>query len=432
MKLCMIGTGYVGLVSGVCFSDVGNTVYCVDKDQKKIDLLNKGIVPIFEPGLEEILKKNYKQNRLIFTTDLKKAVLNSDIIFICVGTPTKKNSNSADLKYVFSAAKDLKKIIKKYKIIVNKSTVPLSTGDQIEKILFNLKKKKLVDVVSNPEFLREGEAIRDFIYPDRVIIGTDSKKANKILKSLYLPIIKKTNRYFNTSRRGAELIKYASNAFLATKISFINEIANLCEKVDVDIKDVAAGMGSDQRIGDRFLRAGPAYGGSCFPKDTRALIDTGNKFKTNLSIVKSVVNSNKNRRSLLAKRVNNILGENFKNKIIAFLGVTFKPNTDDMRESSSIPMIKYLNKKSCKIKYYDPSGEKDDFKSFKNVNYCKTISGACLKADLVILHTEWNEFKLLNFKKLIKKQKFKIYDLRNLYSPLKMKKLNIDYFGVGR
>jgi len=432
MKLCMIGTGYVGLVSGVCFSDVGNTVYCVDKDQKKIDLLNKGIVPIFEPGLEEILKKNYKQNRLIFTTDLKKAVLNSDIIFICVGTPTKKNSNSADLKYVFSAAKDLKKIIKKYKIIVNKSTVPLSTGDQIEKILFNLKKKKLVDVVSNPEFLREGEAIRDFIYPDRVIIGTDSKKANKILKSLYLPIIKKTNRYFNTSRRGAELIKYASNAFLATKISFINEIANLCEKVDVDVKDVAAGMGSDQRIGDRFLRAGPAYGGSCFPKDTRALIDTGNKFKTNLSIVKSVVNSNKNRRSLLAKRVNNILGENFKNKIIAFLGVTFKPNTDDMRESSSIPMIKYLNKKSCKIKYYDPSGEKDDFKSFKNVNYCKTISGACLKADLVILHTEWNEFKLLNFKKLIKKQKFKIYDLRNLYSPLKMKKLNIDYFGVGR
>ena len=432
MKLCMIGTGYVGLVSGVCFSDVGNTVYCVDKDQRKIDLLNKGIAPIYEPGLDEILKKNYKHKRLIFTTDLKKAVLNSDIIFICVGTPTKKNSNSADLKFVFSVAKDLKKIIKKYKIIINKSTVPLSTGDKIEKILFNLKKKKLVDIVSNPEFLREGDAIRDFVYPDRVIIGTDSKKANKILKSLYLPIIKKTSRYFNTSRRGAELIKYASNAFLATKIAFINEIANLCEKADVDIKDVAAGMGSDQRIGDRFLRAGPAYGGSCFPKDTRALIDTGNKFKTNLSIVKSVVNSNKNRRSLLLKRVNKILGENFKNKIIAFLGVTFKPNTDDMRESSSIPMIKYLNKKSCKIKYYDPSGEKDDFKSFKNVNYCKTISGACLKADLVILHTEWNEFKLLNFKKLIKKQKFKIYDLRNLYSPLKMKKLNIDYSGVGR
>jgi len=432
MKLCMIGTGYVGLVSGVCFSDVGNTVYCVDKDKKKIDLLNKGIVPIFEPGLEEILRKNFKQKRLFFTSDLKKAVINSDIIFICVGTPTKKNTNSADLKYVFSVAKDLKKIIKKYKIIINKSTVPVSTGDQIEKILINLKKNKLVDVVSNPEFLREGEAIRDFVYPDRVIIGTNSKKANKILKSLYLPIIKKTSRYFNTSRRGAELIKYASNAFLATKISFINEMANLCEKVNVDIKDVAIGMGSDQRIGDRFLRAGPAYGGSCFPKDTRALIDIGNKFKTDLSIVKNVINSNEKRKTLLINKVNKILGGNLKDKIVSFLGVTFKPNTDDMREASSIPMIKYLNKKSCKIKYYDPSGEKDDFKSFKNVNYCSTISAACLKADLVILHTEWNDFKFLNFKKLIKKQKFKIYDMRNLYSPLKMKKLNIDYYGVGR
>ena len=432
MKLCMIGTGYVGLVSGVCFSDVGNTVYCVDKDQKKIDLLNKGIVPIFEPGLEEILKKNFKQKRLIFTSDLKQAVINSDIIFICVGTPTKKNTNSADLKHVFSVAKDLKKIIKKYKIIITKSTVPVSTGDKIEKILINLKKKKLVDVVSNPEFLREGEAIRDFIYPDRVIIGTNSMKANKILRSLYLPIIKKTSRYFNTSRKGAELIKYASNAFLATKISFINEIANLCEKAEVDVKDVSQGMGSDERIGDRFLRAGPAYGGSCFPKDTRALIDTGNKFKTDLSIVKSVVNSNENRKNLLIKRVEKILSGNLKNKIITFLGVTFKPNTDDMREASSIPMIKYLNKKNSKIKYYDPSGEKDDFKDLKNVNYCSTISSACLRSDLIILHTEWNDFKLLNFKKLTKKQKIKIYDMRNMFSPLKMKKLKIDYFGVGR
>ena len=432
MKLCMIGTGYVGLVSGVCFSDVGNTVYCVDKNQKKIDMLNKGIVPIFEPGLEEILKKNYKQKKLIFTSDLKKAVVNSDIIFICVGTPTKKNSNSADLKYVLSVAKDLKTIIKKYKIIVTKSTVPVSTGDQIERILLNLKKKKLVDVVSNPEFLREGEAIRDFVYPDRVIIGTDSKKANKTLQSLYLPIIKKTSRYFNTSRRGAELIKYASNAFLASKISFINEIANLCENAGVNIKDISRGMGSDQRIGDRFLRAGPAYGGSCFPKDTRALIDIGNKFKTDLSIVKSVVNSNENRKTLLTKRIEKILDHNFKNKKIAFLGVTFKPNTDDMREASSIPMIKYLNKKNSKIKYYDPSGEKDDFKSLKNVNFCSTISSACHKADLVILHTEWNEFKLLDFKKLVKKKKFKIYDMRNLYSLSKMKSLNINYFSIGR
>ena len=432
MKLCMIGTGYVGLVSGVCFSDLGNTVYCVDKDINKINSLNKGLIPIYEPGLEEILKKNYKQKRLIFTTDLAKAVRNSDIIFICVGTPTKKNSNSADLKYVFRVAKELKKIITKYKIIITKSTVPVTTGDKIEKILQNLKNKKLIDVVSNPEFLREGEAIRDFVYPDRVIIGTDSKKANKILKTLYMPIIKKTSRYFNTSRRGAELIKYASNSFLATKISFINEIANLCEQTGVDVKDVSLGMGSDQRIGDRFLRAGPAYGGSCFPKDTRALIDIGQKFKINMSIVKSVVKSNDLRKKLFTKRVVSILNNKLKNKKITFLGVTFKPNTDDMREAASIPMINYLNKKNCKITYYDPSGKKSEFKNMKNVKYTDTASKACQKADLIILHTEWNDFKLLNFKKLTKKKKFKIYDMRNMYSPSIMKKLKIDYFGIGR
>ena len=432
MKLCMIGTGYVGLVSGVCFSDLGNKVYCVDKDKKKIDLLNNGKIPIYEPGLEEILKKNYRQKRLIFTSNLKKAVDNSDIIFICVGTPTKKNSNSAELKYVFNVARELKKIIKSYKIIITKSTVPVTTGDKIENILSNLKKRKLVDVVSNPEFLREGDAIRDFIYPDRVVIGTNSTKANRVLKSLYLPIIKKTSRYFKTSRRGAELIKYASNAFLATKISFINEIANLCEKIGIDVKDISFGMGSDQRIGDRFLRAGPAYGGSCFPKDTRALIDIGKKFNTNLSIVESVILSNENRRLLSIKKVIQIVNNNFNNKTITFLGVTFKPNTDDMREASSISMIKYLNKKKCKIRYYDPSGEKVEFKNLKNVNYYDNVRNACLNTDLIILHTEWNEFKSLNFKKLVKKRNFKIYDMRNLYSPDKMRKSNIKYFGIGR
>ena len=432
MKLCMIGTGYVGLVSGVCFSDLGNTVYCVDKDKKKIDLLNKGKIPIYEPGLEEVLKKNYKQKRLIFTSDLKKAVNNSDIIFICVGTPTKKNGNSADLKYVFQVANDLKKIIKRYKIIITKSTVPVTTGDKIEELLVNLKRKKLIDVVSNPEFLREGEAVRDFIYPDRVVIGTDSKKANRILKSLYLPILKKTSRYFNTSRRGAELIKYASNAFLATKISFVNELANLCEKTGVDIKDISFGMGADERIGERFLRAGPAYGGSCFPKDTRALVDTADIFKTNLSIVKSVIKSNNDRKILLAKRVKKILSGKLKNKKITFLGVTFKPNTDDMRETSSIPMIEYLNKENSKIRYFDPSGEKKEFINLKNVKYCNTLSSACENTDLIIIHTEWNDFKLLNFKKLVKKNKFIIYDMRNIYSPLKIKQQGIKYFGVGR
>ena len=432
MKLCMIGTGYVGLVSGVCFSDLGNKVYCVDKNIDKINKLKNGIVPIYEPGLEEILKRNYKQKRLIFTSDLKNAVQNSDIIFICVGTPTKKGSNSANLKYVFQVSHQLKKIIKKYKIIITKSTVPVTTGDKIEQILRKLKNKKLVDVVSNPEFLREGEAIRDFVYPDRVVIGTDSSKANKILKSLYLPIIKKTSRYFNTSRRGAEMIKYASNAFLATKISYINELANLCEKTNVDIKDVSFGMGLDQRIGERFLRAGPAYGGSCFPKDTRALVDTAKKFKTHLSIVKSVIFSNNKRKILLTNRVKKILNGNVKNKNITFLGVTFKPNTDDMREASSLLMIPYLNKNGSKIRYFDPSGEKNNFKKLKNVKFCKDISSACLKSDLIIIHTEWNEFKLLNFKRLVKKKDFKVYDLRNIYSPLKMKNQGIKYFGIGR
>jgi len=432
MKLCMIGTGYVGLVSGVCFSDLGNTVYCVDNDKKKIDALNNGIIPIYEPGLEEILKRNYKAKRLVFTTDLKKAVSNSDVIFICVGTPTRKNSNSANLKYVFDVANQLKKIISKYKIVITKSTVPITTGDKIEKILNRLKDKKLVDVVSNPEFLREGEAIRDFIYPDRVVIGTNSKRANKILRSLYLPIIKKTSRYFNTSRRGAEMIKYASNAFLATKISYINELANLCEKTGVDIKDVSFGMGLDERIGERFLRAGPAYGGSCFPKDTRALIDIASKFKTDLSIVKNVIKSNEKRKILLTQKVKKILNKKTNNKIITFLGVTFKPNTDDMREASSIPMINFLSKKKCKIRYFDPSGEKKELSKIKNVKYCKSISSACFKSDLIIIHTEWNVFKLLNFKNLVKKKNFSIYDMRNIYSPTKMKQMKIRYFGVGR
>jgi UDPglucose 6-dehydrogenase len=419
-------------VSGVCFSDLGNTVYCVDNNKNKIDLLNDGKVPIYEPGLEEILKKNYKEKRLIFTTDLKKAVLNSDIIFICVGTPTLKNSDSADLKYVFNVAKQLKKLISRYKIIVTKSTVPVCTGDKIENILSNLTNKNLVDVVSNPEFLREGEAIRDFIHPDRVIIGTNSKKANKIMNALYAPIVKKTSRYYNTSRRGAELIKYASNAFLATKITYINELANLCEKTGVDIKDISVGMGSDERIGGRFLRAGPAYGGSCFPKDTRALINTANQFKTDLSIVKSVVKSNNKRKILLTKRLENILNNKLKNKVITFLGVTFKPNTDDMREASSIPMIKYLNKNNSKIRYHDPSGEKNEFKKLKNVKYYKDIQSACFNSDLIVLHTEWNDFRLLNFKKLVKKSNFKIFDMRNMYSPSKMKNLKIKYFGIGR
>jgi len=432
MKLCMIGTGYVGLVSGACFSDLGNKVICVDIDKNKINKLNSGIIPIYEPGLEELVKKNFIQKRLAFSTNINSSIKESDIIFICVGTPNKKKTNMANLKYVYNVAKLIAKNLNKYKIIVTKSTVPVSTGDIIEKIIKNKNKRKKFDVVSNPEFLREGEAIRDFISPDRVVVGTNSKKANRIMKSLYLPIIKKESRFFSSSRRGAELIKYASNAFLATKISFINELANLCEKADVNIKDISLGMGLDQRIGERFLRAGPAYGGSCFPKDTRALVNTGDKYNVNLSIVKSVIKSNENRKNILLKRVHKIIGKNIRNKKIIFLGVTFKPGTDDMREASSLKMIPYLTKNGAYINYTDPSGPKKILDKIKNVKFYKSVTTCCKKADLIIIHTEWNEYKQLNFKKIVINKKLKIYDLRNIYSLSKFKKDNIDYYSIGR
>ncbi len=429
MKLCMIGTGYVGLVSGTCFADIGHTVYCVDKDINKINKLNSGKSPIYEPGLDELIKKNYKAKRLFFTSSLSKALYKSDIIFICVGTPNKKNSLSVDLSYVFKAAKEISKLSNKKKLLVTKSTVPVGTGDLIEKILNN---KKKFTVVSNPEFLREGEAIRDFRYPDRIVVGANQSNASIIMKNLYLPLINKGAKFFTTNRRGAELIKYASNAFLATKITFINEIANLCEKTGINIEDISLGMGSDVRIGSRFLRAGPAYGGSCLPKDTKGLVSIGEKVKINFSLVKSVIKSNENRKYLLLNRVHSIIGKNIKNKKIVFLGVTFKPNTDDMRDSVSLTMIPYLNKRGAKISYYDPTGEKKEFIKLKNCKFYNQISLACKNVDLIILHTEWDEFKSLDFKKIVRNKKFKLYDLRNLYSVDEMKKQRIKYFSVGR
>jgi len=432
MKLCMIGTGYVGLVSGVCFSDLGNEVICVDKDKNKINNLKNSIIPIYEPGLEELVKKNYKAGRLSFTSDLSKAIKKSNIIFICVGTPTKKNGIGADLSQIMNVAKEISKNINSFKIIINKSTVPVTTGDEIEKIISKKRIKKLFSVVSNPEFLREGEAIRDFIYPDRVVIGTSEQRANKILKQLYSPLISKGAKYLNTSRRAAELIKYASNAFLATKITYINEIANMCEKLSVNVEDVSIGMGLDKRIGGRFLRAGPAYGGSCFPKDTKAILDTAKKFKTNLSLIKSVINSNDNRSKILTSRIFSLLNNKLKNKKICFLGVTFKANTDDMRESSSLKIIQVLSKKGALIDYYDPTGEKIEFKKVKNVKFKNSIKLACEKSDLIIIHTEWNDFKSIDFKKFMKNKKFKLFDMRNIYSADKMKKDKINYFSIGR
>ena len=432
MKICMVGTGYVGLVTAACFADLGNTVYCVDKNKEKIDMLNKRKMPIFEPGLEELVKKNFIFGRLKFTTDLSLAIKSSDIIFICVGTPSRKKNKSADLQYVFKAANEIGKFIDKFKIIVTKSTVPVSTGDKIEKIISKKKSRKMFEVVSNPEFLREGEAIRDFRFPDRIIVGSNKKKITKKLQSLYEPLIKKGAVFFSTNRKGAELIKYASNAFLATKISFINEIANLCEKTGINIEDVSLGMGLDKRIGSRFLRAGPAYGGSCFPKDTRAITKTADLYKTDLSIIKSVIKSNAKRKIILIDRIKKILSNKLKNKKVAILGVTFKPNTDDMRESSSLLIIPFLDKRGAKITYYDPSGEKKHFYNLRNVSFCKNVREACKNSDLVIIHTEWDEFKTIDFKKISRSKKLKIYDMRNLYSPEKMKNLGFSYYSIGR
>ena len=428
----MIGTGYVGLVSGVCFADLGNDVICVDKDNNKINNLKKGIIPIYEPGLEELVLKNYKNKRLNFSTNLKESIKKSDIVFVCVGTPTRRNSNSADLSQVYSVAKEISKSINKFKIIINKSTVPVTTGDEVEKIIAKKVSRKYFSVVSNPEFLREGEAIRDFIYPDRVVIGSNDEKSKKILKNLYSPLISKGAKFLSTNRRAAELIKYASNAFLATKITFINEIANLCEKTGIDVEDISIGIGLDKRIGSRFLRAGPAYGGSCFPKDTKAIVSTADKFKTNLSVIKSVIKSNEIRSDILQKRVNLILKNKVKNKKISFLGVTFKANTDDMRDSSSLKLIPYLSRRGAQIKYYDPTGFKKEFSKLKNVQFSQSIQDSIKGSDLIIIHTEWNDFKSINFRKFSKNKNLIIYDMRNIFSPDKIKKMGFKYFGIGR
>ncbi|MFN5132828.1 MAG: UDP-glucose dehydrogenase family protein, partial [Candidatus Fonsibacter sp.] len=400
MKICFIGTGYVGLVSGVCFSDLGNSVICIDKDREKLTQLENGDIPIFEPGLSELVRKNLDAGRLSFSDDLIGSIKKSDIVFIAVGTPTAKDGVSADLSQVFTVAKLISKRIKSHKIIVTKSTVPIGTGDKIEKILNKNKKKGLFTIISNPEFLREGEAIKDFKYPDRVIIGTNDKRVIKIFNELYRPIINKGAAFVSCSRRAAELIKYASNAFLATKISFINEIANLCEKVHVNIDDVSVGIGLDKRIGSRFLRAGPAYGGSCFPKDTKALAKVGKNYNSPLSIVNSVINFNEKRKKDIENNIYKILHNKIKNKIICFLGVTFKANTDDLRDSSAINLISKFVKKGAKINYYEPTGSKEILDKHKNVKYFDDLYLAVKKVDLIIIHTEWDEFKNLNFSKI--------------------------------
>ena len=434
MKICFIGTGYVGLVSGVCFSDLGNNVICIDKDREKLSRLENGDIPIFEPGLSELVRKNLDAGRLSFSDDLIGSINKSDIVFIAVGTPTAKDGVSADLSQVFSVAQVISKKIKSHKIIVTKSTVPIGTGDKIEKILNKNKKKGLFTIVSNPEFLREGEAIKDFKYPDRIVIGANERQVIKIFNDLYRPLVNKGAAFVSCSRRAAELIKYASNAFLATKISFINEIANLCEKVHVNVDDVALGIGLDKRIGSRFLRAGPAYGGSCFPKDTKALAKVGKNYNSPLSIVNTVINFNENRKQDIENNIYKILHNKIKNKLVCFLGVTFKANTDDLRDSSAVNLISKFSKKGAKINYYEPSGSKEILDKQKNVNYFDDLYTATKNVDLIIIHTEWDEFKNLNFSKIKNNnKKIIIYDLRNLYDSKSFNnKKNITYYSIGR
>ena len=432
MNITILGTGYVGLVSGTCFSEFGFDVCCVDKDKDKINNLKNDIIPIYEPGLQNLVKKNKNSGRLTFSNDIDQNIKKADIVFIAVGTPSRRGDGHADLTYVYEAAEKIAKNLDGYTVIVNKSTVPVGTGAEVKNIIKKINPDALFDVVSNPEFLREGNAIEDFMRPDRVVVGIETEKAKQLMSIIYKPLYLIETPILFTDLNTAELIKYSANAFLAVKISYINQMSDLCEKVGADVHDVAKGIGLDKRIGGRFLRPGPAYGGSCFPKDSKAIVSTAEKFKTNLSVIKSVIKSNSLRSKLLLKKVGKILNNKIKNKKICFLGVTFKANTDDMRDSSSLEMIPHLSKHGAKITYHDPTGFKKQFEKIKNVSFSNSINEAVKDADLVILHTEWNDFKSINFKKLSPSKKLKIYDLRNILSPNKIESQGFKYFAIGR
>ena len=437
MKICIVGTGYVGLVSGTCFAEFGVQVVCIDKDEKKIKNLKKGLIPIYEPGLDDLVKKNLNQGRLKFDTKLRPYVNNSDAIFIAVGTPSRRGDGHADLRYVFSVAEEISESINNYSVIVTKSTVPVGTGKKVRDIIKKKNKNVEFDVASNPEFLREGSAINDFMRPDRVVIGCESDKAKKILSELYRPLYLLETPILFTRRETAELIKYAANAFLATKITFINEISDLCEKVGANVSDVSTGMGLDGRIGKKFLHPGPGYGGSCFPKDTLALVKTAKDYRSELNLVQEVVKSNKNRKKNIYKRVKIVLGGSLKNKKITILGLTFKPNTDDMRDSPSLDLIPALLKEGAKLSLYDPEGMPEAKKIFKkytkNISWFNDAYKSMKKSNALIILTEWNEFRALDISK-VKKLLHRpiIIDFRNIYNPDELFKQGIEYYSVGR
>ena len=433
MKIAMIGSGYVGLVSGACFADFGHDVVCVDKDQGKIDALLAGRMPIYEPGLDALVASNVRAGRLAFTTDLAPAVRDADAVFIAVGTPSRRGDGHADLSYVEAAAREIGAALEGFTVVVNKSTVPVGTGDKVERILKEVNPDADVAVVSNPEFLREGAAIGDFKHPDRIVIGGDEPRALEVMRQVYRPLTLNKAPIIEMSRRGAELTKYAANAFLAVKISFINEIADLCEKVGADVQEVARGIGLDNRIGSKFLHAGPGYGGSCFPKDTLALLKTAQDFEAPQRIVETVVSVNDARKRAMGRKVIHAMGDDIAGKTVAVLGLTFKPNTDDMRDSPAIAIVQTLQDAGATVRAYDPEGMEAAKAVLDNVAYCDGPYAAMEGADAVVLVTEWDAFRALDLDRAKGLLKAPIMvDLRNVYPRAELEAAGWHYTGVGR
>jgi len=435
MRIAMIGAGYVGLVSGACFSDFGHHVICIDSDEEKIAALKSGKIPIHEPGLADLVASNVRQGRLAFGDDMKSAVGNAEVVFIAVGTPSRRGDGHADLSYVYAAARQVAKELSKFTVVVTKSTVPVGTSDEVERLMRDENPDAEFAVVSNPEFLREGAAIRDFKHPDRIVIGTDDARARSVITEVYRPLHLNAPPILHTDRRTAELTKYAANSFLATKVAFINEIADLAEKVGANVQEVARGIGLDNRIGSKFLHAGPGFGGSCFPKDTMALIKTGQDNETPLRIIETVVAVNDQRKRAMARKVANAFGANgnLRGKSIAVLGVTFKPNTDDMRDAPSIPLITALQDMGAELRVFDPVGMPQAKKVLENVTFCNNAYACAKGAHALVIMTEWEQFRALDLKEMASIMASSvIVDLRNIYSPEEVMRNGFHYCGVGR
>lgn len=432
MQVTIIGTGYVGLVSGACFADFGHRVVCVDKDPTKIEKLNRGIIPIFEPGLDQLVADNVRAGRLSFEVDAAEAVRDSAVVFIAVGTPTRRGDGHADLSYVYAAAEEIATLIDGFTVIVNKSTVPVGTGDEVEAILKRILPDGQFAVVSNPEFLREGSAIEDFKRPDRVVIGTDDEEARAVMTELYRPLSLNEFPVIYTGRRTSELIKYAGNAFLAMKITFINEMADLCEQVDADVRQLARGIGLDGRIGSKFLHPGPGYGGSCFPKDTLALVRTAQQYGTPLRLIETTVDINEKRKSAMAERIRTALGGDASGKTVGILGLTFKPNTDDMRDSPSLTIIPALQAMGAKVQAFDPEGMSEAAELLPGVHFTDGPYEAVRDAHALVILTEWDQFRALDLTHVREVMAGDAFvDLRNVYRPMEAKKVGLRYFGLG-